>query len=640
MYRYILFFSLLFVCVELGAQTDSISASYNVEEVEVKGLRYNNQYKSLTPIFSLLSSDFQRLNISDMTSAFRRLPSLTLRDYGGAGGMKTVSVRGLGSQHTGVLLDGLMLTDVQSGQIDLQNFLISEISSINLSIAGSNNIFLPARNMSRASVLSIETSDSVSSNVSLSLGSWGLITPTLRFGKKIGNVILSVQGGYMYAKNNYPFTVHNGIATHRERRVNSRMNQGFINFSSFWSISAGTTLKTLVRMNDNDRLLPGIVRLYINENDESLRDRGIIVQSLLTTRLNDNIWLKTALRWNWTQQQYHNGMPSGGIRSENYIQREYYTTSSLLYQPFHNLELDYSIDFWHNSMTTTIAANPNPKRNSLLQSVSAKWNSGRLTVSGSVLNSNIDSEHRNSPSVSASLRFNNNLYIRIAAKEIFRMPTMTEMYYFRIGTQELKPENTKQLNMGITFHTSIFQGRMNFGCSADAYINNVENKIIALPFNMFVWRYVNMPGVHGKGIDVVCNSQFEYSKSNSLSLAVNYSLQSIRNKSVVEQFRGLQIAYTPVHSGSATMSWLNPWVNISATVTTASETWTTNEHSPNTRIEGYSELAVSLYKTMKIKSMLIDAAFVVQNLLDSEYYIMANYPMPGRNWKLSLTYKF
>ncbi len=640
MYRYIVFFSLLFVCVELGAQTDSISASYNVEEVEVKGLRYNNQYKSLTPIFSLLSSDFQRLNISDMTSAFRRLPSLTLRDYGGAGGMKTVSVRGLGSQHTGVLLDGLMLTDVQSGQIDLQNFLISEISSINLSIAGSNNIFLPARNMSRASVLSIETSDSVSSNVSLSLGSWGLITPTLRFGKKIGNVILSVQGGYMYAKNNYPFTVHNGIATHRERRVNSRMNQGFINFSSFWSISAGTTLKTLVRMNDNDRLLPGIVRLYINENDESLRDRGIIVQSLLTTRLNDNIWLKTALRWNWTQQQYHNGMPSGGIRSENYIQREYYTTSSLLYQPFHNLELDYSIDFWHNSMTTTIAANPNPKRNSLLQSVSAKWNSGRLTVSGSVLNSNIDSEHRNSPSVSASLRFNNNLYIRIAAKEIFRMPTMTEMYYFRIGTQELKPENTKQLNMGITFHTSIFQGRMNFGCSADAYINNVENKIIALPFNMFVWRYVNMPGVHGKGIDVVCNSQFEYSKSNSLSLAVNYSLQSIRNKSVVEQFRGLQIAYTPVHSGSATMSWLNPWVNISATVTTASETWTTNEHSPNTRIEGYSELAVSLYKTMKIKSMLIDAAFVVQNLLDSEYYIMANYPMPGRNWKLSLTYKF
>lgn len=630
----------MFVCVESGAQTDSISASYNVEEVEVKGLHYNNQYKSLTPIFSLLSSDFQRLNISDMTSALRRLPSLTLRDYGGAGGMKTVSVRGLGSQHTGVLLDGLMLTDVQSGQIDLQNFLISEISSINLSIAGSNNIFLPARNMSRASVLYIETSDSVSSNVSLSLGSWGLITPTLRFGKKIGNVILSVQGGYMYAKNNYPFTVHNGIATHRERRVNSRMNQGFINFSSFWSISAGTTLKTLVRMNDNDRQLPGIVRLYINENDESLRDRGIIVQSLLTTRLNDNIWLKTALRWNWAQQQYHNGMPSGGIRSENYIQREYYTTSSLLYQPFHNLELDYSIDFWHNSMTTTLAANPNPKRNSLLQSVSAKWNSGRLTVSGSVLNSNIDSEHKNSPSVSASLRFNNNLYIRIAAKEIFRMPTMTEMYYFRIGTQELKPENTKQLNMGITFHTSVFQGRMNFGCSADAYINNVDNKIIALPFNMFVWRYVNMPGVNGKGIDVVCNSQFEYSKSNSLSLAVNYSLQSISNKSVVEQFRGLQIAYTPVHSGSATMSWLNPWINISATVTTASETLTTNEHSPNTRIEGYSELAVSLYKTMRIKSMLIDAAFVVQNLLDSEYYIMANYPMPGRNWKLSLTYKF
>ena len=129
------------MCLNCQAQKDSVTATSHIDEVEVTAMSLSNDLHSIAPHYSLKSADFQRLNISDISSALRRLPGTILRDYGGAGGMKTVSVRGMGAQHTGVALDGMLLTDVQSGQIDLQQFQLSEITSLSLAIAGSADIF-------------------------------------------------------------------------------------------------------------------------------------------------------------------------------------------------------------------------------------------------------------------------------------------------------------------------------------------------------------------------------------------------------------------------------------------------------------------------------------------------------------------
>ena len=63
--------------------------------------------------------DMLTMGVTDMADALHRLPGITLRDYGGAGGMKTVSVRGFGAKHTGVSYDGVMISECQSGEIDL-----------------------------------------------------------------------------------------------------------------------------------------------------------------------------------------------------------------------------------------------------------------------------------------------------------------------------------------------------------------------------------------------------------------------------------------------------------------------------------------------------------------------------------------
>ena len=98
-----------------------------------------------------------RLGIHSMTDALNHMAGLTVRDYGGAGGMKTVSVRGIGARHTAVVYDGIALTDCQTGEIDLSRYSLDHLYSVQLVVGDGDNIFQPARNQMGAATLYLET---------------------------------------------------------------------------------------------------------------------------------------------------------------------------------------------------------------------------------------------------------------------------------------------------------------------------------------------------------------------------------------------------------------------------------------------------------------------------------------------------
>ena len=83
------------------------------------------------------------------------------------------------------------------------------------------------------------------------------------------------------------------------------------------------------------------------------------------------------------------------------------------------------------------------------------------------------------------------------------------------------------------------------------------------------------------------------------------------------------------------MGWENPWVNISLSAHGMSERWTTNEHAEGTRMGGFTELNVNLWRTIKWNRTLITLRGSILNLFDKQYDIVAHYPMPGRSWRLT-----
>ena len=58
-------------------------------------------------------------NSISISDAFASIPGLYVVDYGGLAGLKSVSLRGMGSPHAAIYVDGVRVGNIQSGQADL-----------------------------------------------------------------------------------------------------------------------------------------------------------------------------------------------------------------------------------------------------------------------------------------------------------------------------------------------------------------------------------------------------------------------------------------------------------------------------------------------------------------------------------------
>lgn len=633
-----------------------------LNEVQIEAARHNPTLASPAPTHRLDADKIQQTGVTDIGDAMRRLPGVNLRDYGGSGGMKTVSIRGLGAQHTGIVYDGALLSDIQGGQIDLSRYTLDNIASLTLNVGDSDDIFMPARAVTSATTLSISTlrsPDMLSTRPELTVriraGSFTTLNPHIRFAISNGHDLgMSISGEYIHAKNDYPVTIRNGAATTEERRNNSQINLGHAEFNGIWKPSSGSQIQAKLYWFDNGRHLPGPVTYYNSVSNERLRERNIFGQLAYNARLSKHLSVKAMARYNWSASRYmdKDGRYPGGELDQRYIQREEYGSATLMYTPLKGLSLSYAADFWHNSLNSNLRGDNHPSRNSFVQALSAKWNWHRLTATARGILSLIhdkseslpDSKRvsRFSPSAGISVRPVNNKdwHVRASYKSIFRMPTFNELYFDHYGTVNLNPETAQQFNIGTTWRQEVASWLPVLEITADGYLNHVRNKIVAMPYNMFIMTMTNLGRVRVLGLDATINADFRIAGAHSLILSGNYSYQRAAprtDRSMSDWMK--QVAYTPLNSGSCSLTWQNPWVNAVVHTSGCSARYSTNSNIESTRIAGYMETGFAVYRDFHLKGFSIEARADLINAFDRRYEIIARYPMPGRSWSLSIAFK-
>ncbi len=639
------------------------TAGRNLQEFEVVSERVRREVTSTAPLFNLTDERMKTMGVTDISDALHRLPGINIRDYGGAGGMKTVSVRGFGTTHTGVIYDGIVLSDCQSGKIDLSRYSLDNVGSLSLIVGDNSDIFVPAKASASAASIIISSMSVPGPMDSLwhvtgqmRFGSFGTYNPYFKVGKSLTpKFSFSVIGEYTHAKNDYPFTLENGKLVTRERRNNSMMNSWHGEINTRWRLTPASMLDAKVYYYDNNRQLPGPVILYNPVCHEKLRDRNFFGQLTYKNLSLSKFSFQGLAKFNWDASLYHDedGKYPGGILDEDYFQREVYVSGSALYVPTDKLAFNYSADYFYNNLTTNQMEVVGPWRHSVLQSFTGKFQNSWLLATARLLWSIYDNgvkegisskdENKLSPSLSVSVQPMRNrlFFIRASYKNIFRMPTFNETYYFRMGSTSLKPEDTDQFNFGLTWQYNSTNWLNALVLTGDVYYNNVKDKIVALPTNMFIWTMTNMDKARAFGADVTASATFNIARRQSLVFAGNYSWQRVQPRtSPTDPDYNKQVAYTPIHSGAASLSWENPWVDVVVHTTGASDRYGTSSNLPITRIKGYMEMGAALIRSFKIKRNTIDLRFDLTNILDTQYEIVGNYPMPGRAWKFTVTYKY
>jgi outer membrane cobalamin receptor len=645
----------------VAQQRDSITYR-ELSNVEVVEKVRPSVLREGAPIQFLNQTTFRRLGLQGLSEAIKRFSGVTVKDYGGIGGLKTVSVRSLGAQHTAVSYDGVTVTDAQSGQVDVSRFTLDNIETISLSIGQADNIFQTARMYASAGALSITTQTPRFDRKEyylegqLKAGSFGMLNPSLRFERKLGKpYAASLHADWLRADGQYPYTFTNGDIVTREKRRNSDIKslRTELNLFADWGKQGDLRLKGY--WFDSHRGLPGSVILYNDYHKERLRNRNGFVQGVYENRFNQRFTLKAQGKfdYSWVRyQDFHSKYPDGQ-QTDVYTQREYYASAALLFTPVNHLSFSVAEDAFINTLDATVPKCLFPERLTSLTALAVQYKDSRLTATASLLGTFItetvetgeaaDDRKRLSPAVSASYRIlsEQNLRIRASYKDIFRVPTFNDLYYNRIGNKDLDPEKATQYNLGLTWSAAFPAVRLDYlSLTVDGYYNRVDDKIVALP-TLFIWKMMNMGKVDIKGIDANLSARFALPSEMFLQIDGSYTRQEVVDKTDKDsKIYNHQLPYTPVHTGTASVSWENPWVNISWLMTAVSDRYSLPQNIEANLIKGYIEQQLSFSHTFTFKQSSLRLQAEVVNLGNVTYDVIRYYPMPGRSFRGSINYIF
>ncbi|MBQ0156944.1 MAG: TonB-dependent receptor [Bacteroidales bacterium] len=646
--------------VVYGGQSDSISFDSNLNEVVVDG--ENKLIPTTTTTQTINLKDSERLAIHDFSDAVRRMAGTEVKDYGGVGGLKTVSVRGLGSKHTAVCYNGVPVTDCQNGQVDLGRFSLDQLDNISLYIGESDNIDCLASSFASASMLNLisyppfYTDKNYHAVAKITCGSFGLVNPFLSFDHKVGKEnSVSASADFMRADGNYPYTLTNGSLKTEEIREHSAAASGHGELVGDFKIGK-THLNAKTYYYLSDRELPGGVVFYNTLSNETLKDKNAFAQVSSRTDW-DKTMLKLCGKFNWNANYYHDEAMKypNGVLDNRYFQREWYGGAVVRRNFTEKFSMSNATDYRFNSFNSNIYDCVFPQRHTVLEAVSGKFENKRVTATATLLGSfffnqveigDAPENHQHlSPSISVSYKpFDKSLYIRASYKDIFRMPTFNELYFNSFGARTLEPEKTRQFNVGATYQFDNRQRegqrQRKFSISADYYFNQVDDKIVYIP-KMFVWSIINMGYVEIKGLDFMTNMEIATSERTSLFFTAKYAYQhAVDLTNPKSDIYGHQIPYTPKHSGNGSVAFENPIVNFSYNINAVGRRYSLPQNIKANRMDAYVEHSASLYKKFDFKKFDMKLRGDVVNFTDNQYEVVKFYPMPRRSYKASVEFKF
>jgi len=181
----------------------------------------------------------------------------------------------------------------------------------------------------------------------------------------------------------------------------------------------------------------------------------------------------------------------------------------------------------------------------------------------------------------------------------------------------------------------------------------VKDKIIAYPKGQqFRWTMLNLGEVDIRGLDVVGSVYLPLYRlfrlpspregsGVGLTLRAQYTYQrAIDVTDAARPFYRHQIPYIPRHSGSVIvgLDWQRLAVNYSFIYT--GERWNAQVNNDYNYMQPWYTSDLSASYTLPLRRCELRLSVECNNLLNQQYDVIANYPMPGRNFAAGLEVRF
>ncbi len=681
----------------IASSPDSLIAHYiNLDEYTITA---RVKEKDIIIPQTLAGVQLKKMNALSVADAIRYFSGVQIKDYGGVGGIKTVNIRSMGTNHMGVYYNGVQLGNAQNGQIDLGKYSLENIEEIQLYNGQKSDIWQSAREFGAAGSIYLttrrprfEAGKAFNVKAQMRAGSFALINPSLLFDIRLSETMsITANAELVSSDGKYPFryrrvtpsgeVAYDTTAIRQNGdinaiRVESAVNHYYSN-TGFWKLQ-------LYHYN-SERGVPGAIVNNVWRNGERLWDRNSFVQATWQDELFNRWSVRANMKYANDYTRYINN-DDKLIRVENqYLQQEFYFTMAHKVRIFDWWDVSAAYDVQYNQLSMFLDAHRWTHWLSAATAINVK---NYLRLQASVLGTFVKDlpqpslqgrefspfegggrEGHFTPALFLSYRPTQLVDLRLNAfyKQSYRYPTFNDLYYTDMGNAYLKPELAKQHNVGLSFTQPfrIAEKRgSEFRINADYYYNRISDKIIAYPKGQqFRWTMLNLGLVKINGLDVNAQLHLVLPMDFYLTAKAQYTYQTaIDVTDPNDTYYGDQIPYIPWHSGSAVgmFGWQNDWqqYGLNYSFIYVGERYNQQENIIYNYTQPWYTHDLSIFGEWQIKPISNSAkgasnspkgvqypitlrlALDVNNLLSQDYDVIINYPMPKRNFKctVSITY--
>lgn len=633
-----------------------------LEEVTVYGSYIQ---KEVIPVQVLSGAELKKLSVHSVADAVRYFSGAQIKDYGGIGGLKTVNIRSMGSNHVGVFYDGVELGNAQNGVVDLGRFSLDNMEAISMYNGQKSSIFQPAKDYASASAIYMTTRNPKFTggkrkniNIGFKGGSFATVNPSILWEHRMNeNVSASFSSEFLYTSGKYKFSYakKNGYDT-TEVRQNGDVRMMRAEGALFGKLKGGEwRAKAYYYTSERGypgasvREEPGKFKHQDRQWDDSFFAQGTLRKSISPYY---SLLVNGKYAYDYLHYLSDARLDVTTLHVDNtFRQQESYLSAAHLFSLFSWWSASLSNDFQWNTLNANLTDFVYPNRYSLLTSAATFIDLKQIKIQASLLHTFVSDKTRTkgahagdksafTPSIIASWKPSqaSGFNVRAFYKEVFRLPTFNDLYYTFIGNINLKPEYTTQYDLGVTYTEKFTKGWLNrLEFQVDGYYNQVKNKIVAMPgSNPYRWTMLNLGYVEIKGVDVAMQSYFTINKVD-LSARLSYTYQKAQDLTdKTSEWYGGQIPYIPWHSGSIILNGsYKTWAcNYSCIYT--GERYESSANIPVNYAQPWYTHDLSLSKTWMLKEVELRATAEVNNIFNQQYEVVQSYPMPGTSFKLKI----
>lgn len=642
----------------------SLDSIHTIKEVVVVG----NNTPSVIPAQVMTGDELQRLNSMSVADALRFFSGVQLKDYGGVGGIKTINIRSMGTNHVGVFYDGIELSNAQNGQVDLGMYSLENMQTISLYNGQKSQIFQAAKEFASAGSVYLQTrvpefeeGKAYHLKAKFKTGSFDLVNPSLLVELNLSDrVKASFNGEWLSSSGKYKFRYRRKAVKTDEImydttavRENGDIRATRLEGALFGDVKGGDWMLKAYNYT-SERGVPGAIVNNVWRRGERISDNNSFIQGYIHKRFSPHYQTKLMAKYSYFLTKYVNKDTTVMLIDNVYRQKEFYLSTLHQYDLCSWWKVSCAYDFQWNNMDADMYGFVHPTRWNHIVSLATAIAWGGFKMQGSVVYNYVHDVTRDaeapvdkntwSPAVFLYYKPFQNIGFSLRAfyKKSFRMPTFNDLYYAEMGNSKLNPEYTIQYDVGFAYFSPRMKGILyEWAVQVDGYRNFVSDKIVAYPKGaQFRWTMLNLGKVHINGLDAKVSATLRPLRKLYVTTRLQYTYQqAIDVTNPADTYYRDQIPYIPWNSGSAVVQMDYGTWGLNYSFIYTGERYNQQENIIYNHTQPWYTHDLSLQKSFNWKDYKARVALEVNNLFSQDYDVILNYPMPKRNYRLTLTFE-